>query len=246
MSGHSKWANIKHRKGKSDAARGNIFTKMGRLIAVAVKEGGPDPATNSKLKDVIAKAKAANMPNDNISRSIKKASGELNTVNYEEMVYEGYGANGVAVIVEALTDNKNRTAGDIRHKFDKAGGSMGSTGCVSYMFNRKGVIIIDKADMSEDDFMMIALDCGADDVVTQDEVFEVYTTPTDFSSVREALENANVTILSSNIEYVPDNYIDIDEATQSKITRLVDSLEDLDDVSNVYHNANIDDQDYED
>ena len=174
MSGHSKWANIKATKGKNDAKRANIFTKIGREIAVAVKQGGSDPNTNSKLRDVIAKAKANNMPNDNIQRGIKKAAGELGSVNYEENIYEGYGAGGVAVIVETLTDNKNRTAGDVRHAFDKCGGSMGTSGCVSYMFDRKGVIVVEKADYSEDDMMMIALDAGAEDVVSDEDVFRLF------------------------------------------------------------------------
>ena len=199
MSGHSKWANIKATKGKNDAKRANIFTKIGREIAVAVKQGGSDPNTNSKLRDVIAKAKANNMPNDNIQRGIKKAAGELGSVNYEENIYEGYGAGGVAVIVETLTDNKNRTAGDVRHAFDKCGGSMGTSGCVSYMFDRKGVIVVEKADYSEDDMMMIALDAGAEDVVSDEDVFEIFTDSSDYSTVREALE-ANKDILGEKSE----------------------------------------------
>ena len=203
MSGHSKWANIKATKGKNDAKRANIFTKIGREIAVAVKQGGSDPNTNSKLRDVIAKAKANNMPNDNIQRGIKKAAGELGSVNYEENIYEGYGAGGVAVIVETLTDNKNRTAGDVRHAFDKCGGSMGTSGCVSYMFDRKGVIVVEKADYSEDDMMMIALDAGAEDVVSDEDVFEIFTDSSDYSTVREALEaNKDITILSLSLIHI--------------------------------------------
>ncbi|MGB4033931.1 MAG: YebC/PmpR family DNA-binding transcriptional regulator, partial [Christensenellales bacterium] len=208
MAGHSKWANIKHKKSKADAARGNIFTKIGREISVAVKMGGPDPETNSRLRDAIAKAKQNNMPNDNINRSIKRASGELNSVNYEEMVYEGYAAGGVAVIVEALTDNKNRTAGEVRHIFDKYGGSLGSSGCMSYLFNRKGVIIVERGEMTEDDIMMIALEAGADDIETEEEVFEIYSKPQDFSAVREEFEKQGLNILSSEIDYIPDMYID--------------------------------------
>ena len=190
MSGHSKWHNIQAKKGKADAARGKVFTKLGRELLIAVKQGGPDPAGNSKLKDVIAKCKAANMPNDTINSAIKRASGAGNNESYEEIVYEGYGPNGVAVIVNATTDNRNRTAADVRHVFDKAGGSLGTSGCVSYMFNRKGVIVIEKesTDMGEDDLMMLALDAGAEDFAAEEEYFEITTEPDTFSSVRENLE----------------------------------------------------------
>ena len=190
MSGHSKWHNIQAKKGKADAARGKIFTKLGRELLIAVKQGGPDPAGNSKLKDVIAKCKAANMPNDTIKNAIKKASGAGEAENYEEIVYEGYGPAGVAVIVEASTNNRNRTAADVRHVFDRAGGNLGTTGCVSYMFNKKGVMVIDKANcnQSEDDLMMIALDAGAEDFEADEECYTITTTPEDFSKVREALE----------------------------------------------------------
>ena len=240
MSGHSKWHNIQQKKGKTDAARANIFTKIGREIAVAVKEGGPDPNSNSKLAQVIAKAKDNNMPNDNITRSIKKASGELNSINYEEMTYEGYGVGGTALIVEALTDNKNRTAGDVRHLFDKFGGAMGTTGCVSFMFKRKGVITISKEDISEDDLMLQALDAGAEDINSEDdEVFEVYTDTASLAEVRKALEGAGVKILSAEASMIPDNYVDPTEEQQSSIIKLIDKLEELDDVQNVYHNANL-------
>ncbi|MDE6060133.1 MAG: YebC/PmpR family DNA-binding transcriptional regulator, partial [Clostridia bacterium] len=203
MSGHSKWHNIQQKKGKTDAARASVFTKIGRELAVAVKEGGPDPNSNSKLAQVIAKAKDNNMPNDNIMRSIKKASGELNSINYEEMVYEGYGVGGTALIVEALTDNKNRTAGDVRHLFDKFGGSMGTTGCVSFMFKRKGVITISKEDISEDDLMLYALDAGAEDINSEDEeVFEVYTDTSALAEVRKSLEGAGVKILSAEADMI--------------------------------------------
>ena len=190
MSGHSKWHNIQAKKGKADAARGKVFTKLGRELLVAVKQGGPDPAGNSKLKDVIAKCKAANMPNDTINNAIKKAAGSADSANYEEVIYEGYGPNGVAVIVEGSTDNKNRTAADVRHAFDKSGGNLGTTGCVSYLFNKKGVIVIDKTstDMSEDDLMLLALDSGAEDFEAEEEVYQITTAPEDFSSVREKLE----------------------------------------------------------
>lgn len=237
MSGHSKWHNIQAKKGKSDAARGNIFTKIGRELAIAVKQGGADPNSNSKLRDAIAKAKQNNMPNDNIQRSIKKAAGEGDSVNYENMTYEGYAAGGVAIIVECLTDNKNRTAGDIRHFFDKYGGSLGQTGCVSYMFNRKGVIDVDKEQISEDDIMMIAIDAGADDIQTLDDVYEIYTLPNDLSKVREALEANGVEILSADIDMIPDNEIEVESNHVSSVNRLIEKLEELDDVQEVFHNA---------
>lgn len=235
MSGHSKWANIKIKKGKTDAQRGSVFTKIGREIAVAVKAGGPDPNSNSKLRDVIAKAKQNNMPNDNINRSIKKASGELGGVNYESITYEGYGAGGVAMIVETLTDNRNRTAGDVRHLFDKYGGSLGQTGCVSYMFNKRGVIIADKT-MDEDELMMVALDAGAEDIVADDDVFEIYTAPNDLYTVSDKLKAAGVNVLSADVDMIADNEIDPGTHLQS-VQKLIDMLEELDDVQNVYHNA---------
>ena len=235
MSGHSKWANIKIKKGKTDAQRGSVFTKIGREIAVAVKAGGPDPNSNSKLRDVIAKAKQNNMPNDNINRSIKKASGELGGVNYESITYEGYGAGGVAMIVETLTDNRNRTAGDVRHLFDKYGGSLGQTGCVSYMFNKRGVIIADKT-MDEDELMMVALDAGAEDIVADDDVFEIYTAPNDLYTVSDKLKAAGVNVLSADVDMIADNEIDPGTHLQS-VQKLIDMLEEHDDVQNVYHNA---------
>ena len=238
MSGHSKWHNIQQKKGKSDAARANIFTKIGREIAVAVKQGGPDPNSNSKLRDAIAKAKDNNMPNDNINRSIKKASGELNSINYEENTYEGYGVGGVAFIVETLTDNKNRTAGDVRHLFDKFGGAMGVSGSVSFMFNRKGVIAVAKSDIEEDDLMMYALDAGAEDILTEDEeVFEVLTAPSDLSAVRASLEEAGVKILSAAVDMIPDMEATPTEEQQATLLKMIDKLEEHDDVQNVYHNA---------
>ena len=235
MSGHSKFANIKHKKEKNDAAKGKIFTIIGREIAVAVKEGGPDPSNNYKLATVIAKAKANNMPNDTINRSIKKASGELGSVNYEEMTYEGYGAGGVAVIVETLTDNKNRTAGDVRHLFDKYGGSMGQTGCVSFMFKKKGVIIAEK-NMDEDELMMLALDAGAEDIEAADDVFEIYTTPSDLYSVSDALKESGISVLSAQVDMIPDNEVD-PEGHLASVEKMINLLEELDDVQNVYHNA---------
>lgn len=247
MSGHSKWHNIQQKKGKTDAARANIFTKIGRELAVAVKEGGADPNSNSKLAQVIAKAKDNNMPNDNIMRSIKKASGELGSINYEDMIYEGYGVGGTAIIVEALTDNKNRTAGDVRHLFDKFGGSMGTNGCVSFMFKRKGVITIAKCDVEEDDLMMYALELeGFEDINSEDdEVYQVYTDTASLASVRKSLEDDGVKILSVEIDMIPDNYVSPSAEQQATIIKMIDKLEELDDVQNVYHNANLDIEDEE-
>ena len=238
MSGHSKWHNIQAKKGKADAARGKIFTKLGRELLLAVKQGGPDPAGNSKLKDVIAKCKANNMPNDTINNAIKKASGAGNNENYEEITYEGYGVGGVAVIVEASTDNKNRTAADVRHAFDRSGGNLGTSGCVSYLFSKKGVIVIDKlsTDLSEDDLMMLAIDSGAEDFQVSDEVYEITTLPEDFSRVREALEAKGIEFLEAEVQMVPSTYIQLDAKNGEKMQRLIDNLEDLDDVMNVYHN----------
>ncbi len=238
MSGHSKWHNIAAKKGKADAARGKIFTKLGRELLVAVKQGGPDPAGNSKLKDVIAKCKAANMPNDTIKNAIKKASGEGSAEDYEEIIYEGYGPNGVAIIVEASTNNRNRTAADVRHVFDRAGGNLGTSGCVSYLFDRKGIIVIDKTstDKSEDVLMMLALEVGAEDFSSEEEVYEITTSPDDFSVVREALENAGLDFVEASIQRVPSTYIALDEKSSEKMERLIDALDDLDDVMSVYHN----------
>ena len=245
MSGHSKWANIKNKKAKGDAQRSNTFTKIGREIAIAVKQGGPNPDSNSRLRDVISKAKAANMPNDNIKRSIQKASGELGNVNYEEITYEGYGAGGVAVIVECLTDNKTRTVGDVRHYFDKCGGQLGNNGCVSFMFNKQGVIVVDAQGLEEDDLMMMALDAGADDVISEEGVYEVVTSPAAYTQAREALEGAGLNIVSSGIEMIPQNTVTPDEATAAKVIRLIDMLEENDDVQNVYHNANLPEEEEE-
>lgn len=245
MSGHSKWANIKNKKAKGDAQRSNVFTKIGREIAIAVKQGGPNPDSNSRLRDVISKAKAANMPNDNIKRSIQKASGELGNVNYEEISYEGYGAGGVAVIVQCLTDNKTRTVGDVRHYFDKCGGQLGNNGCVSFMFEKQGVIVVDSQGLDEDDFILMALDAGAEDVVSDDGVYEVITTPQDYTAVREALEGKGLTIISSEIDMVPQNTVTPDDETAKKIIRLIDMLEDNDDVQEVYHNAILPEEDEE-
>lgn len=238
MSGHSKWANIKNKKGKADAAKGKIFTKIGREIQIAVKMGGPDPASNSKLKDVIAKAKAANIPNDNIQRSIKKASGEGANEVIEEVVYEGYGPAGVAIIVEAVTDNRNRTAAEVRHIFDKNGGNLGATGCVSFMFDKKGMIVVEKSDsVDEDTLMMDALDCGADDFSSEDEVYEIVTDPVSFSSVRDALEEKGYTFVEAEVSMIPQNYVKLEKEEQlAQIEKLLDMLDDNDDVMEVYHN----------
>jgi len=237
MSGHSKWNNIKRKKEKTDAQRAKVFTKIARELAVAVKEGGgPDPAANSKLKDAIAKAKANNVPNDNIERAIKKASSEGGE-NWEALQYEGYGPSGIAVIVETLTDNRNRTAGDVRHYFDKYGGNLGQSGCVSFMFNQKGVIAIEAEDLDEDQVMEDALEAGAADFAADGDVFEVTTEPDDFSAVRDALEAKGYTFVSAELEMVPDVYTAItDPELVVKMEKLLDVLEDNDDVQNVWHN----------
>ncbi|KEI85870.1 YebC/PmpR family DNA-binding transcriptional regulator [Clostridium botulinum] len=238
MSGHSKWHNIQAKKGKADAKRGKIFTKIGKEIVVAVKQGGPSADLNPRLRDVIAKAKANNMPNDTIERSIKKASGELNAVDYETITYEGYGPAGIAVLVDVLTDNKNRSAGNVRYAFTKQGGNMGSTGCVSFMFQSKGQIVIEKKDgLDEDELMMMALDAGAEDFESEDEVYVVTTSQEDFGTVREALEAEGLEFLEAEIKMVPDTYTAIDEETATKFQKMLDVLEDDDDVQNVYHNA---------
>ena len=239
MSGHSKWHNIQAKKGKADAARGKIFTKLGRELLIAVKQGGADPAGNSKLKDVISKCKAANMPNDTINNAIKKASGEGSSANYEEIVYEGYGPNGIAVIVEASTDNRNRTASEVRHVFDKSGGNLGTTGCVAYQFEKKGVIVIEKASTNKDEeeLMMLALEAGAEDFEAEDEVYEIKTEPSNFTEVVEKLEAEGLTFLEAGVQMVPTMTVALDEQGQEKLEKLIEKLEDLDDVMNVYHNA---------
>ena len=239
MSGHSKFANIKHKKEKNDAAKGKIFTRIGREIAVAVKEGGPDPNNNSKLKDIVAKAKANNMPNDTIDRSIKKAAGEGQNVNYEFVSYEGYGPNGIAIIVDALTDNKNRTAANVRNAFTKGNGNVGAQGCVSFMFDKKGQIIIDKeeCDMEADDLMMVALDAGAEDFTEEEESFEIYTDPDSFEEVRKALEEAGIPMLNAEVTMIPQNYVELtDETAIKNLQKTLDLLDDDDDVQAVYHN----------
>ena len=239
MSGHSKFANIKHKKEKNDAAKGKIFTIIGREIAVAVKEGGADPANNSKLRDVIAKAKANNMPNDTIERGIKKAAGDANSVNYVSITYEGYGPSGTAIIVNALTDNKNRTASNVRNAFTKGGGNVGTTGCLSFMFDEKGQIIIDKeeCDMDADDLMMLALDAGAEDFSDEEDSYEIITTPDDFTAVREALENEKIPMASAEVTMIPQNYVELtNEDDIKKMNRILDLLDEDDDVQSVYHN----------
>ncbi|MBN2879213.1 MAG: YebC/PmpR family DNA-binding transcriptional regulator [Clostridia bacterium] len=238
MSGHSKWSTIKHKKGKADAAKGKIFTKIGREIMVAVKMGGADPDMNSRLRDAIAKAKANNMPNDNVSRVIKKAAGENDDVNYEEIMYEGYGPGGVAVIVEAMTDNKNRTASNVRFYFDKNGGSLGATGCVNWMFDRKGSIAVEKSDaIKEDELMMLALEAGAEDFIDNDDIYEIITDPSQFSAVRDELEKHGIELLGAEIQRIPQNTVDIDEELSESINKMLDMMEDDDDVQNVYHNG---------
>ncbi|MBQ9096889.1 MAG: YebC/PmpR family DNA-binding transcriptional regulator [Clostridia bacterium] len=238
MSGHSKWSNIKHKKEKTDSQKAKIFTKIGREISVVVKQGGPDPASNFKLKDVITKARSVNMPNDNIMRCIKKAAGEGSGDNYEDITYEGYGPKGVAVIVETLTDNRNRTGGDMKHYFDKYGGNLGAMGCVSWMFDRKGVIIVSKeSGADEEELMMQALDLGADDFNSEDEYFEILTSPEDFSKVSGGLEEAGYTFESAEISMIPQNYTKLTEADDIKnMNKLLEMLEDNDDVQNVWTN----------
>ncbi|MBR1423052.1 MAG: YebC/PmpR family DNA-binding transcriptional regulator [Ruminococcus sp.] len=237
MSGHSKWENIKRKKGATDAARAKIFTKIGREIAVIVKEGGPDPAGNAKLRDAIAKAKANNVPNDNIERIIKKAAGDGDKNNYETMVYEGYGPCGVAVIVECLTDNKNRTAGDVRHFFDKFGGNLGTTGCVSFMFSDQGTVVIETNGADEDKIMDDCFEAGADDFNIDEDMAQIVCDPNKVSAVREALEGMGYKVVSAEAEKVPSNYTTIDdEDAIRKMGLLLDALEDDDDVQNVYHN----------
>ncbi len=238
MSGHSKWNNIKNKKEKSDAQRGKVFTKLGREILIAVKEGGPDPAANSKLRDVVAKCKANNMPNDNIERSIKKAAGDGNTANYEEITYEGYGPSGVALLIEVMTDNRNRTAGDVRHILDKFGGNLGTNGSVSWMFDKKGVIVIEKAStkLTEEELMMEALEAGAENLEADDEFYEITTTPEDFSKVREYLEGKGIEYIEAEIKMVPQNYITLDEEASRKMELIIEKLEDNDDVQEVWHN----------
>ena len=239
MSGHSKFANIKHKKEKNDAAKGKIFTMIGREIAVAVKEGGPDPANNFKLAQIIAKAKSNNMPNDTIERGIKKAAGDGNNVNYESATYEGYGPSGTAIIVKCLTDNKNRTAANVRNAFTKGQGSIGTQGCVSYMFDEKGQIIIDKeeCDMDADELMMTALDAGAEDFAEEEDSYEATTTPADFEAVRKTLEEANIPMASAEVSMIPQTYVTLtDDADITNIGRILDLLDDDDDVQEVYHN----------
>ena len=239
MSGHSKFANIKHKKERNDAAKGKIFTVIGRELAVAVKEGGPDPANNSKLRDVIAKAKANNMPNDTIDRGIKKAAGDANSVNYEVLTYEGYGPSGVAVIVDTLTDNKNRTAANVRSAFTKGNGNIGTQGSVSFMFDKKGQIIIDKeeCEMDADELMMTALDAGAEDFNEEEDSYEVLTAPDDLGAVREALEAAGVPLLEAQVAMIPQTTVELtDEKSLKDIQRILDLLDDDDDVTDVWHN----------
>ena len=238
MSGHSKWKNIMHKKEKTDAQRAKVFTKVGKEIAMAVREGGPEPTSNTRLRDLIAKAKSLNVPNDNIERIIKKASG-ADGVQYESIQYEGYGPGGVAVIVETATDNRNRTAGDIRHYFDKFGGNLGTSGCVMFMFDQKGQIIIDKEEfeMDADDLMMLALDAGAEDFAEEEDSFEILTAPDDFSAVREALEAQDIPMASAEVTMVPQNWVELtSEEDIKKMNRILDLLDEDDDVQAVYHN----------
>ena len=245
MSGHSKWSTIKRKKEKTDNARAKVFTKIGREISVAVKAGGPDPAANSKLKDVIAKAQAANVPNDNIERIIKKAAGEGNADNYENIVYEGYGPSGIAVIIEALTDNRNRTAADVRHAFDKFGGNMGTTGCVSFMFSRQGVILIEKEDIDEDKLMEDALEAGASDFLTDGDVYEIRTEPNDMGLVRDDLEAKGYKYISAEVAYIPSTYTKLTNPDDiQNMGRMLEMFDESDDIQEVYHNWE-NEEDYE-
>lgn len=248
MSGHSKWANIKHKKGKADAVRGKIFTKIGRELAIAVKEGGGDPSVNSKLSDIIAKAKANNMPNDTVLRSIKKAAGEAGSVTYEEITYEGYAPGGVAVICDIVTDNRNRTASEVRHIFDKNGGQLGTTGSVNYMFDHKGVLLVERGPgVNEDELMMQALEAGAQDVQSYEDSFEIYTAADDFSAVRQSLEKQGLSFLSAQRSRIPQTTIEInDEEILQKVQKLLEMLEDNEDVMEVYHNAQLPEEEEED
>ena len=245
MSGHSKFANIKHKKEKNDAAKGKIFTRIGREIAVAVKEGGADPNNNSKLRDIIAKAKSNNMPNDTIDRSIKKAAGDANAANYENLVYEGYGPSGTAIIVSTLTDNKNRTAANVRAAFTKGGRNVGTTSCVSFMFDDKGQIIVDKeeCEMDADELMMVALEAGAEDFSEEEDSFEITTAPDDFTAVRESLEAQGIPMLSAEVTKIPQTWVELsDEGDVKKMRRILDLLDEDDDVQEVYHNWSEDDE----
>ena len=238
MSGHNKWSTIKRKKGANDAARAKVFTKIGRELAVAVKNGGPDPNNNAKLRDVIAKAKQNNVPNDNIDRMLKKAAGESDSTNFEEIVYEGYGPSGIAVVVEALTDNRNRTASEVRHYLDKEGGNMGTPGSVTFMFDRQGVIVIEKEDVDEDQLMEDALEAGASDFLTDEEdIFEIRTEPNDVGAIRDELEGKGYHIISSEAAYIPQTYTRLEsEEDMKNMARMIDMFEENDDVQNIWHN----------
>lgn len=243
MAGHSKWANIKHKKGKNDAAKAKVTTKIGREITIAVRLGGPDPVGNMRLKLALQKARENNIPKDNIERAIKKGAGATEGENYEEFTYEGYGPAGVAVTVEVMTDNRNRAAADVRHAFTKAGGNMGENGCVSWMFNNKGVFVIDKSTVDEDDVTMLALDAGAEDITSTDDEIEIYTTPEGFDAVESILAENNIETLIAKITMVPDNTIALDGDDAEKMQKMIDMMDDLDDVKNVYHNGEFPDED---
>jgi YebC/PmpR family DNA-binding regulatory protein len=244
MAGHSKWANIQHRKGRQDAKKGQVFTKLGRAISVAAKEGGSDPAVNSALRDAITKAKAQNMPNDTIERAIKRGAGEMGDADYQRVVYEGYGPGGVAVIVEALTENRNRTAGDVRHAFDKNGGNLGTTGCVSYLFEKKGQIMIGKTKEADDEkIMMLAIEAGAEDVEIEEEGYEIITAPEDFADVLEAVQRAGLEPLAAEVAMIPNTTVALTDPDDIKhMNRLIDMLEDNDDIQNVYNNWDMPDE----
>src|SRR5690554_3697355 len=239
MAGHSKWSNIKHKKAKEDAKRGQMFTKLGRQITVAVKEGGSDPESNFRLRLAIDAARAANMPNDNIERAIARGIGGLDGATYSEVFYEGYGPNGVAVLLYTLTDNRNRTAGELRHRFAKYGGNLGESGCVAWMFERKGLLVVERKKVDEDEVMLLALEAGADDVVSEGDVIEIHTDPSEFNRIKTELEEAGLEFLGAEISFVPENTVSIDADAGEKIENLVDLLEELDEVQEVYTNHEI-------
>ncbi|HBG08469.1 MAG: YebC/PmpR family DNA-binding transcriptional regulator [Limnochordia bacterium] len=240
MAGHSKWANIKHKKAKEDAKRGQIFTKLGRKITVAAKEGGPDPTSNVRLRLAIEEARSFNMPNDNIERAIQRAVGGLEGVTYSEVLYEGYGPNGVAIMLQALTDNRNRTAGEVRHRFSKYGGNLGESGCVAWMFERRGVLVVERGEnVDEDEVMLQALDAGAEDVVAEGDVIEIHTDPSEFIRIKEELEGHGLTFLGAEISFIPQNTVQIDQEQAEKVEKLIELLEELDEVQEVYANYEV-------
>lgn len=239
MAGHSKWSNIKHKKAKEDAKRGQMFTKVGRKITVAAKEGGPDPETNIRLRLAIDEARSVNMPNDNIERAIQRAVGGLEGANYSEVVYEGYGPNGVAIMLHTLTDNRNRTAGEVRHRFSKYGGNLGESGCVAWMFQRRGLLVVERGEVDEDEVMLQALEAGAEDVITEGDVIQILTDPSEFIQIKEELEKQGMQFLGAEISFIPENTVEVGEAEAETIEKLIEMLEELDEVQEVYSNYEV-------